>query len=294
MNRNMLIYLHTLNISNNTLLYLADEYKNLEDLFELSKNTNFLDKIHFSQRDKLKQINIFEYEKVISKVNSCKMYKVVTIYDEIYPNILRMIQDKPAVIYVKGNYDFNNNLNVAIVGSREPSNYGEHVAKMISKALCELHLPIISGMARGIDRTAHCISLINNNPTIGVLGSGIDYVYPKDNLDIYNKIPECGAIISEYPLGTKPYSYNFPRRNRIISGLSIATIVVEANKKSGSIITASKASIQGRDVYAVPGRITDERSMGTNSLIRDGAYPIIDINSLKNDIMELMKNYIDI
>lgn len=291
MNRDIIIYLHSLGISNNTLLYLVENLDNLIEVFEDCNKQIFLNGIHYTQRKKISKINIKDYNEYITNLKQNNKFKIITIYDDEYPIILKHINDKPCVIYINGHFNFNDEIGVAVVGSRDITNYGAYVTKIIVEELSKHNIPIISGMAKGIDRVAHSISIANNNSTIAVLGCGVDNIYPKENRDLYNIIPNTGAVMSEFPLGCEPYRYNFPMRNRIISGLSLATIVIEANQKSGSLITASHAAMQGREVFALPGRITDLRSIGTNSLIKDGARPINDINQLTLDIINIKERF---
>ncbi|MCX7845036.1 MAG: DNA-processing protein DprA [Dictyoglomaceae bacterium] len=171
-----------------------------------------------------------------------------------------------------------------MVGTRRPTPYGIKLARDFAKELSSLGFIIVSGLAYGIDTSAHKGAL-EGGKTWAVLGSSIDYIYPKGNERLAEEIKEKGALISEYPLGTKPSYYTFPQRNRIISGLSQGVLVVEAGKKSGALITASFALDQGREVFAIPGRLTDEKSFGTNKLIQDGAKLILDII----DILEEFK-----
>ncbi len=187
----------------------------------------------------------------------------------------------------------NEGYNISIVGSRKYSNYGKDVTKIICSDLCANNINIISGMAKGIDTFAHESCLNNEGYTCAVLGSGLDIVYPKENIKIFNKIVEKGCVISEFLPGTPPYAYNFPQRNRIISALSDIIIVIEAGEKSGSLITANLALEQGKDVMAVPGSIFSDESKGTNKLIKDGAFPLTCTNDIFNLIGIEMKNQKD-
>ena len=197
---------------------------------------------------------------------------MVTIEDKEYPKILKTIYDYPISIYVKGNESILNTPAIGIVGCRESSSYGERVAQYFGYHLAKRNISIISGLAKGIDSQSHIGAIKAGGITIGVMGSGLDIVYPKENQYLYDKIiEENGVIISEYPLGSKPEKMNFPARNRIISGMSKGIIVVEAKKKSGTLITVDFALEQGRDVYVVPGNIDEMNSVGTNELIKQGA-----------------------
>ena len=196
---------------------------------------------------------------------------VLTLNAPGYPLNLRAIYDPPPVLYVLGEVRKEDLICFSIVGTRRPTRYGRSVASMLAKGLAERGLTIVSGMARGIDSCAHRGALDGLGRTIGVLGCGVDVVYPAELRTLRDRIVGSGAIVSEFPMGTRPNRGNFPMRNRVISGLSLGTMVVEAGAGSGALITASIALEQGREVLAVPGYITTPASAGTNRLIRDGA-----------------------
>ncbi len=187
-----------------------------------------------------------------------------------YPKLLSKISDPPVGFYVIGDFDFSMPC-ISIIGSRNCSVYGQIVARKFASAFARAGFCVVSGMARGIDSLAHLGALEAKGKTLAVLGCGADVIYPPENGDLYNKIISSGAIISEFPLGTRADRQNFPIRNRIVSGMSIATLVVESDTKGGSMITARLAAEQGRDVFAIPGRIDQSSSRGCNALIRDGA-----------------------
>lgn len=194
----------------------------------------------------------------------------ITINSQEYPQKLKEIYDPPKRLYVLGNKGLLKKKGIAIVGSRKSTLYGQKMAYNISKELSENGIIVISGLALGIDTCAHIGGL--DGKTIAVLGSGIDNIYPKANIELARKIiKKGGCIISEYPLGTKPKRLNFPQRNRIISGLAEGIVVVEANNKSGALITVDYALEQGKEVFAVPGDVIRKQSEGTNKLIQDGA-----------------------
>jgi DNA processing protein len=188
-----------------------------------------------------------------------------------YPENLFHIFDPPPVIFIQGDLTAADKMAVAVVGSRKPSPYGLIVAEKLAKDLAAVGITVVSGMARGIDTASHKGSLAGGGRTIAVLGCGSDVVYPKENKKLMVQITNKGAVISEYPLGTPPQPWHFPARNRIISGLSLGTVVVEAAEKSGALITADFALEQGRDVMAVPGNIANALSRGPHRLIRQGA-----------------------
>ncbi|MCX7661193.1 MAG: DNA-processing protein DprA [Candidatus Omnitrophica bacterium] len=196
--------------------------------------------------------------------------KIITILDKEYPSLLKNIADPPSLLYVKGRIP-QDVFNIAIVGSRDASFYGLATAKNFSAGLARLGFWIISGMARGIDTYAHKGALEAEGRTLAVLGSGFNHIYPQENKSLMKEISEKGGVISEFPMDTPPYKANFPRRNRIISGLSLGVLVVEAKRKSGALITADLALEQGREVFCIPGKIDSASSFGTNSLIQQGA-----------------------
>ena len=209
--------------------------------------------------------------------------KSISFTEDEYPKKLKNYDDAPFILFYKGNImPLNEGYNISIVGSRKYSNYGKDVTKIICRNLCANNINIISGMAKGIDSFAHESCLDNEGYTCAILGSGLDIVYPKENIKIFNKIVQKGCVISEFLPGTPPYAYNFPLRNRIISALSDIIIVVEAGEKSGSLITANLALEQGKDVMAVPGSIFSNESKGTNRLIKDGAYPMTCVDDIYN------------
>lgn len=195
---------------------------------------------------------------------------IVTFADPRYPLLLREIHDSPPLLYVFGNLR-PDSVNIAVVGSRNATPYGLTVTERLSSDLATQGLTIVSGMARGIDTAAHKGALAAGGETIAVLGCGLGTVYPPRNKKLFERIRQNGAVITEFPFLAEPEAHHFPVRNRIISGLSVGTVIVEATQKSGSLITARLAVEQGREVFAVPGSITSFKSMGTNSLIKQGA-----------------------
>ena len=197
--------------------------------------------------------------------------RILTLENKGYPINLFSIHNPPPVLYIKGEIRKEDRFSVAVVGSRFYSSYGEKAARSICRDLVSGGMTIISGMARGIDSFSHHEAIYNGGRTIAVLGNGIDIVYPWENRNLFDKISKNGAVITEFPVSTPPDSINFPKRNRIISGLSLGVVVVEAGIKSGSLITAGLALRQGRKVFSVPGPIGSTINRGTNKLIKDGA-----------------------
>jgi DNA processing protein len=208
--------------------------------------------------------------------------KVITHEDIGYPENLKNIPDPPIVLYVKGQLKDEDKFSIAIVGSRRASYYGLSCAKQFAADLVDHGFVIVSGMARGIDTYAHRGALSRGKRTIAVMGSGFNHIYPPENRELAQEISRNGAVISEFPLNTRPLPQNFPRRNRLISGLSLGTVVVEAARNSGALITADFALEQGRDVFALPGKVGCETSFGTNELIKQGAKLV----SCVDDILE--------
>jgi DNA processing protein len=201
-----------------------------------------------------------------------------------YPARLRMIADPPPCLYVKGSLRADDDKAIAIVGSRIASDYGRRVARDLARGLAYLGFTVVSGMARGIDGTAHETVLQAGGRTIAVLGSGAERAYPPEHVHLYRRITENGAVISEFPIGTRPLAFNFPARNRLISGLSLGVVVVEATERSGSLITASMAVEQGREVFAVPGEAGASRSRGAHRLIRQGAKLVETVDDIIEEI----------
>ena len=210
---------------------------------------------------------------------------VLTLLDEDYPKLLKQIEQAPPVLYIRGTLLPADDFAVGMVGTRRISAYGQQITRDTSLYLAGHGLTIVSGLARGVDALAHQSALQAGGRTIAVLGSGVDVIYPPEHRQLAEAIIENGAIISDYPLGTQPEGVNFPPRNRIISGLSLATVVVEAGERSGALITADFAVEQGRDVFAVPGNILSPASKGTNRLIQKGAYALVS----PQDVLDLLK-----
>lgn len=198
--------------------------------------------------------------------------KEISIFDKEYPEFLKNIYDPPMKLYVAGDYTILTSFKIAIIGCRKCSEYGRMCATKFASELAQNNTVIVSGLAKGVDGFAHSACINNGGKTIAVVGSGLDVIYPKENSLLYKRIIETGgAIISEYPLGTKPLKYHFPARNRIISAISDGVLVVEAKEKSGTLITVDFALDQGKNVFVIPGNINSENSRGTNNLIKEGA-----------------------
>jgi len=224
-----------------------------------------------------------EIDKEIQRARAAGI-KMIPFSDAAYPASLRAIADPPPLLYVKGELRDNDSRAIAIVGSRSASDYGRRIARDLARGLASFGFTVVSGMARGIDGMAHESALQAGGRTLAVLGSGVDRAYPPEHEMLYRRISENGAVISELPMGARPIAFNFPARNRLISGLSLGVVVVEATEKSGSLITASLAAEQGREVFAVPGEAGASRSRGSHRLIRQGAKLVETVEDIIEEI----------
>lgn len=203
----------------------------------------------------------------IEKLNDINT-EIITFWDSEYPSLLKRIYTPPLLLFIKGDLRTLLNDSLSVVGTRIPSSYGKSVTEKVVKELVDNEISIVSGLARGIDSIAHNAAIKNNGTTVAVIGSGMDIIYPPENKKLFNEITEKGAVISEFPLGTKPDAQNFPKRNRIIAGLSLGTLVIETKIKGGALLTAEQAFSNNREVFAIPGNIGSTKSEGTNSLIK--------------------------
>ncbi len=217
----------------------------------------------------------------LSKING----KIITVWDDSFPSLLKKIYDPPLLLYTKGTFTKDDEYSIAIVGTRQPTNYGKIQTEKIASELANQNITIVSGLARGIDSIAHKSTLKTGKRTIAVIGSGLDVIYPPENKKLFDEISEQGLIISEYELGTKPNAENFPKRNRIISGISLGCIIIETGIAGGAMQTASFALDQNREVFAVPGNLGIKQSEGTNLLIQRGEAKLI--RSSEDVLLEL-------
>jgi DNA processing protein len=222
---------------------------------------------------------------LLSQVNG----RAITFWDSDYPALLKRIYDPPAILFVKGTFVESDALAIAIVGTRAPSSYGKMVTETFAKQLGQYGITIVSGLARGVDTTAHWTALRSGARTIAVLGTGLDKIYPSENHKLADEIAEHGAIVTEFHCGVGPEAVNFPRRNRIIAGLSRGTLVTEAGEKSGALITAAFAVDNNRDVYAIPGNISSGKSNGCHKLIRDGATLVTTVDEIIEETVPELK-----
>ena len=259
---------------------LSASVKELMDVEGLSINlAQRIQRIN-DHRSKIENIVNQELEKLY-KING----SLITLWDSEYPTILRKIYDPPILLYTRGKFLDSDDYSIAVVGTRQPTNYGKIQAEKIVSDLAAQKITIVSGMARGIDSIAHSTALKNESRTIAVLGSGLNVIYPPENKKLYDEISESGVVITEYCLDTKPDAVNFPKRNRIISGLSLGCVIVETGVTGGAMQTAALALDQGREVFAIPGNLGVRQSEGANLLIQRGEAELI--RSAEDILIEL-------
>lgn len=240
-------------------------------------------------KNKLLQYQQTEFDSVLRYIESNGI-QIFVLGDEDYPYLLTLIDVPPVVLYTRGDESLFKEKGIAIVGARKHTDYGRRIGAQVTKELIEYGVIPISGLALGIDSICHKCCIEEDHPTIAVLGNGIDQCYPKSNTHIWKQIMENGLIISEYPPGVSARPNHFPQRNRIIAGLSEAIIVIEAQQRSGSLITARLGAEMGKEVFAIPGNIDSLYSRGTNQLICDGANPYLEIDDLLQIIPDLKEN----
>ncbi|MDD7305498.1 MAG: DNA-processing protein DprA [Peptoniphilaceae bacterium] len=282
--KELLTYLNFAHVTNRVVLQIIDQI-DYENLFARKDEfRKILDKSTYNKIFSKKNLEDFKYYKDDLYKSGAK---IVTIFDKAYPYNLRNIDDRPAILYYKGSLSDNDKYSIAFVGARKCTAYGKWACQKLVEDVASQGITTVSGLAYGIDSICHTSTLKKDQRTIGIIGCGIDQIYPKSNRRLYQEIEEKGLILSEFPLGTLPRAWNFPQRNRIISGISLATVVIEAKEKSGTMITSACAINQGRDVFCVPGNINSIYSKGTNRLIQDGAKLIIDANDIIDELSQL-------
>ena len=265
------ILLNLLNFSPQKISNILSGFKDIDEIFRADKNK--LKEIPCLQNKEIEEVLTLrssailerELELIVKEKIDC-----LDVFDPDYPKLLKEISNPPLVLYLKGDRKILDKFLFAIVGSRKPTGYGVSIAKDFSSRLTKRGIVIVSGLARGIDTIAHR-EAIQEGTSIAVLGSGLLNIYPRENKELSQKIASAGAVISEYPLLTLPLKENFPRRNRIVSGISRGVLVIEASSRSGALITAHLACEQNREVFAVPGSVNSSLSKGTHILIKEGA-----------------------
>jgi DNA processing protein len=264
---------------------LLSHFGNVEDILyasvpEITRVNGVGEKIAQVIVEKRGEVSIDEE---LKKIDAASV-RVITLEDEEYPLNLKSIWAAPPVLYVKGCLKEDDRLSISLVGTRSASSYGRKMADRFAQDLARYGLTVVSGLARGIDTCSHLGAIQAKGRTIAVLGCGVDIIYPAENKGLFEQIIQHGAVISEFPMGTIPKSFNFPRRNRIISGLSLGTVVIEASIRSGSLITTNYAIEQGREVFAVPGGIDSRLSAGNHHLIKEGAKLVTCVEDIIEEI----------
>ncbi len=254
------------------LLKVLDAFETAERFY----NSSYEEKLESKLFDKneLRKINSYDIKSAYKIMDECEKsgYKIITPDNPAYPTRLKHIINPPAVLYVKGTFpDFDDEVAIAVVGTRKASDYSRALTYELSERLTRAGAIIVSGGALGIDTSAHCGALYAKGKTVAVLGCGLSYNYLASNEMLRQDIAENGALVTEYPPDYPSFAYNFPSRNRIMSGLCLGTVVIEAGRKSGALITVDHALEQGRDIFVIPGDLSSERYIGSNRLIRDGA-----------------------
>lgn len=272
---------------------LVARFKNIEDIFSSSpKNLSEVDGIDLKTAKKILNYSEFQFGKQqVDKANQLNV-EIISFWDKRYPENLKKIYDPPAFIFVKGDLTEADRFAIGIVGTRLASSYGKVTAEKFSKELAQKGLTIVSGMARGIDTISHWAAVQSGGRTFAVLGSGLDKIYPAENNKLAEIIINQGALISEFYLGTGPDAVNFPRRNRIIAGLSLGTVVIEAGIRSGALLTANYALEQNREIFAVPGNINSPKSSGTNQLIKEGAKLTTSVDDILTELGPQLKYFL--
>ena len=288
--RDYLLYLSSLlEIGTLTASHLMKHFGSAENVckadpeeIKLLISANMADKLHRVIKKEEIEERVTKYKERLKEAG----IGYIMLTDELYPDSLRYIDDPPEILYYKGNIELLKEKNmIAMVGSRQATSYGRDAAELVASQLASAGVVVVSGLAYGIDTSSHKGAIAAGGHTIGVSGCGINIIYPHGNKQLYEKMYMNHLVISENGLDVQSYGFNFPLRNRIISGLSRGVVVVEAREKSGSLITADMALMQGRNVYAIPGRINDPLSKGTNRLIREGATLVDNADVILEDIL---------
>lgn len=291
-----MIFISTL--KNWVWLSLCISYKNISRVLErfatpenvmIAQQNELLEILTKAEVEKILQRDFTQTNQILEQCFN-KEITIISINDSTYPDLLRNINNPPIVLYIKGRLpDIDTKIGISIVGTRSASAYGQIVTKKLSYALAKSGILIISGMATGIDSIANQSAILAGAPTIAVLGCSVDVCYPRENRVLMDNIMAVGALISEFPPTTEPYRNNFPQRNRIMSGISRGTLVIEAPKKSGALITASYALEQDRDIFAIPGNIDNPNAYGCNELIKIGAKMVTCVGDVIEEYIDEIK-----
>lgn len=286
-------------IGNIKITSLIRLFKSAEAVFNADllsiKNTGILTPANLKNFEGLRK-NPGLLEKDFSEILSIcekKKIKITSFLRDDYPENLKPIYDAPVLLYYRGNLNTNDKFSIGIVGTRTPSEYGRQMCENFSQEFSKLSIPLMSGMAKGIDSICHKTACKFGNVNYAILGCGVDVIYPPENKKLYDEVAEAGAVVSEFPPGTFPDKPNFPKRNRIISGISVGTIIIESNARGGALITAGFAIDQDREVFAVPGHLNSKQSDGTNNLIKKGtAKLVMNADDVLIELESKMKNFV--
>jgi len=270
---------------------LLERFGGFEEIFKASRHQLMeADKIGPATADAIIACDRLKVAKNEMKLAESSGARIMSYLDEDYPVNLKQVYDPPAILYVKGEFRPEDTNSVAIVGSRRASHYGLQTAERLGMEFAVRGITVVSGLARGIDAAGHKGALKAGGRTIAVLGSGLAQIYPAEHIHLADKISGSGAVVSEFPISCGPHRENFPRRNRIISGLSLGVVVVEAAKNSGALITTDFALEQGRELFAVPGQARSPVSGGTNALIKQGAKLTESADDVVEELGDVIKN----
>lgn len=276
-------------IQSKAIFTLIESLNDLRDILRLKKPD--LTSVPGLGEKTAEKILTFPFEERLEKelaIAEKRKVRILTCLDDDYPQQLNNIYSPPLVLYVQGEMLSDEEVAMAVVGTRHATEYGKVTASRISGDLAARGIVIVSGMARGIDAVAHMAAIRSKGRTIGVMGSGLDVIYPSEHRKLYSQIAGSGAVITEFAFGTKPDKSNFPIRNRIISGLAYGTLIIEASEKSGTLITGKYSLEQGRELFAVPGNITSKQSIGTNFLIKKGAKLVQRSDDIINELPDYL------
>ena len=279
-----------------TIEKLLSDFHSMEAVFCASKE-DFLTLDYLTEEMRMKLVSDKSIEKLLEELRWLHLRGIhfITYQEGNFPQKLRTIYEAPYYLYYRGELPLDRAPSIAIIGARDCTTYGSELARYYAKELAQYGVQVISGLARGVDGQAHRGALEAKGKTLGVIGNGVDICYPKENYSLFEQLKESGGILSEYPMKSKALSFHFPMRNRLISGLSDGILVIEAREKSGSLITVDRGLEQGKDIFALPGRVNDPLSKGCNNLIQNGAKlvqePLDIIVELRNQYASYLADY---
>ncbi|MBN2008664.1 DNA-processing protein DprA [candidate division KSB1 bacterium] len=288
---NLINLLTVSGVGSTRLRALISHFKDVDRVFQASLQELIdVDSVDQKTALQIRAFKDFDYGKKQCQTLDQIQGRIITFWDQEYPPLLKRMYDPPAYLFVKGELSSQDALTIAVVGSRFASTYGKQVTETITRQLAHLGITIVSGLARGVDTVAHWTAMQSGTRTIAVLGTGLDRIYPPENKKLAEQIETQGALVTEFHCGVGPDAVNFPRRNRIIAGLSRGTLVTEAGDKSGALITANIAVDNNRDVYAIPGNVLNNKSNGCHKLIKAGAKLVTNADDIIEETFPEIKN----